>query len=111
MSDHMPKCKITIISRKIEQELINEYLVDKYQSLGLCDIFSDGQEFVLEKWGDLYEVPEGFCASAWADIRKDILLIASGGNMHGIKQPGKLITSCRDWFRPVLFKVERIQES
>ena len=110
MTFQMPKCKITVLSRKIEKELIDEYLIDKFKSLGLCEVFEDGQQFVLDKLSDLYEVPKGFCASAWADIRKDVLLIASGGNMPGIKQPGILISGCRDWFRPVLFKIERIQE-
>jgi uncharacterized repeat protein (TIGR04076 family) len=105
MSFEMPKCKITVLKRTINQDLIDEYLDDEYQGIALCDCFRDGQEIVIE---DYSVVPEVFCASAWADIRKDILAVAMGANMPGIKQPGTIITGCADWFRPVIFKLERI---
>ena len=38
----------------------------------------------------------------------DIVMVAMGANIVGIKQPGTTISSCADWFRPVLFKVERM---
>jgi len=63
-----------------------------------------GAETVFE---DYSVVPDGFCASAWADIRKDILTVAMGANMPGIRQSGTVITGCTDWFRPAIFKVER----
>jgi len=31
------------------------------------------------------------------------------GNIIGMKQNGTVITGCTDWFRPVIFKVERIE--
>ena len=105
MSFEMPKCKITVVKRAINQDLIDEYLDDEYQNIGLCDCFCEGQEIMIE---DYTVVPEDFCASAWADIRKDILTVAMGANIPGIRQPGTVITSCTDWFRPVIFKVERI---
>jgi uncharacterized repeat protein (TIGR04076 family) len=60
---------------------------------------------------DYAEVPDGFCSSAWADIRQDILMVATGANLPGIRQPGTVITGCRDWFRPVIFKVERMNRA
>ena len=105
MSFEMPKCKITVLKRTINQDLIDEYLDNEYKGIGLCDCFRDGQEILIE---DYSIVPKGFCASAWADIRKDILTIAMGANIPGIKQPGTFITGCTDWFRPVIFKVERM---
>ena len=107
MSSEMPKCKITVLKRTVNQDLIDEYLDDSYQDHGLCECFRDGQEFLI----DASEIPKDFsecCPWAWADIRKDILTVASGGNMPGIKQSGTVITGCRDWFRPVIFKVERM---
>ena len=105
MSFNMPKCRITVLKRTINQDLIDEYLDDEYKSIGPCEVFRDGQEFVID---DYSLVPEGFCASAWADIRKDILTVAMGANTPGMRQPGTVITSCTDWFRPVIFKVEKI---
>jgi len=39
---------------------------------------------------------------------QDIVTIASGGNIAGIRQPGTALTGCTDWLRPVIFKVERM---
>ena len=107
MSDMMPKCKITIIKRMLNQDLIDEYIVDKYKGISKCERFTEGQEFIVDP--NLANVPEGFCDWAWADIRNDINLIASGGNMIGLKQKGTIISSCSDWFRPVYFKIQRIE--
>ena len=105
MSYEMPKCRITVLKRTVNQDLIDEYLDDELRDIGPCECFRDGQEIIID---DHSTVPENFCASAWADIRKDILTIAIGGNMPGIRQPGTLITGCTDWLRPVIFKVERM---
>jgi len=107
MSFEMPKCKITVLKRTINQDLIDEYLDDEYTDIGVCDCFTDGQEIVID---DYSGVPEGFCASAWADIRKDMLAVAMGANMPGIRQPGTIIAGCLDWFRPVIFKIERMAD-
>ena len=74
--------------------------------IGPCDCFKDGQEIEINP--NIPDVPENFCAWAWADIRKDIITVAAGGNISGMKQRGTVITGCTDWFRPVIFKVKRI---
>jgi uncharacterized repeat protein (TIGR04076 family) len=105
-----PKCRITVLQRTLNRGLIEEYLSEEYQEIGPCEVFSDGQQFVLEGFEEIAAVPEGFCAWAWADIRHDILRVASGGETPGLKQPGISIAGCTDWFRPVLFKIERIED-
>ena len=108
MSSDMPKCKITVLKRTINQDLIAEYLDEAYQDTDLCECFKEGEEFVI----DPSVMPQEFqarCAWAWADIRKDILAVAMGANMPGIKQPGTVISGCTDWLRPVIFKVERME--
>ena len=97
------KCKVTVLKRTLNQDLAQEYL-ETEGNFDACEQFNDGQEFVLE---DLV-MPEGFCSWAWADIRSDIMTIMVGGNLPWIKQRGATITGCTDWFRPVIFKVERI---
>ena len=104
----MPKCKITVLKRTVNHDLIEEYLDDTFKDFGPCECFKEGQEFVIEGYDELAKVPEGFCAWAWADIRKDIMLVQLGGDMPGMKQHGTAITGCTDWFRPVIFKIERI---
>ena len=108
MSSEMPKCKITVLKRIINRDLIEEYIDEEYKDHGPCEFFKEGQEFVV----DPSTVPEEFfkcCSWAWADIRHDILTVAAGGNMPGIKLRGTVITGCRDWFRPVIFKIERME--
>lgn len=108
MSYGMPKCKITVLKKTVNQDLIDEYLDNEYKNHGVCECFRDGQEFVI----DPSSMPEEFCARcpwAWADIRQDIMIVASGGNIPGIKAIGTIITGCKDWFRPVIFKVERME--
>ena len=110
MSSEISKCKIIVLKRTINQDLIDEYIDEKYSNhMKPCEIFKDNQEFILEGETALSQPPADFCAWAWADIRKDILTVAVGGDMPGMKHRGTVITGCTDWFRPVIFKVERIE--
>ena len=107
MPYEMPKCKITVLKTMVNQDLADEYLeLDDMSSFDFCERFEDGQEFVVER---PFGIPEGFCPWAWADIRQDILTVAVGGDPPWMKQRGTTIAGCTDWFRPVIFKVERIE--
>lgn len=108
MTSEIHNCKITVIKRTLNKDLIDEYLDDTYKGINICERFQDNQEFILEGDTALSQPPKNFCAWAWADIRKDIITIAVGGNTPGMKQAGTAISGCSDWFRPVLFKIERI---
>ena len=110
MTTEMPKCRITVLKRTINQDLIDEYIEDRHKDRGPCECFEEGEESVV----DPSVVPEEFhgrCAWAWADIRKDTLAIATGGDMPGMRQRGTIITGCTDWCRPVIFKVERMEDA
>lgn len=104
MPSELSKCKITVLKMTVNQDLVDEYLVtgDDY---GACTCFEVGQEFVVEH---PFQMPKGFCAWAWADLRKEILGIATGADKPWLKQRGTDIAGCTDWFRPVYFKIERI---
>ena len=108
MSSGLPECKITVVKTTLHQDLIDEYLDDVHNHMGLCECFQDHQEFLVAPGEG---VPEGFCPWAWADIRHDILTVAYGADIPGMRQPGTVITGCTDWFRPVHFKVERLDQS
>lgn len=89
--------------------MIDEYIDEESRNhMKPCEIFIDKQEFILEGESIFQGPPPDFCVWAWADIRKDILTIALGGNIPGLKHRGMTITGCTDWFRPVIFKIERI---
>jgi uncharacterized repeat protein (TIGR04076 family) len=99
-------CKITVLRRSLDHELISEFLDSTYAGMTPCERYGDGQEFVVDR---LFDIPDGFCPWAWADIRHVLMRVASGGDMPGMRQKGVEVAGCSDWFRPVLFKIERIE--
>jgi uncharacterized repeat protein (TIGR04076 family) len=102
----MPKCKITVLKRMLNQDLIDEYVSDARQDFGQCQAYQDGQEFIIEGFP---LKPEGFCDWAWADIHRDVVGIMFGSSYPWIQQPGIVVTCCTDGLRPVVFKVEKIE--
>ena len=98
----MAKVKITVIKRAIFQDVVDGYAPWETSP---CTIFENGQEFIID---NDTEVPEGFCAWAYADIHKYIMLLRRDGN-PGLKQQDTAIACCTDGFRPVVFKLERAE--
>jgi uncharacterized repeat protein (TIGR04076 family) len=72
----------------------------------VCTAFEDGQSFVAE----YTKIPKGFCAGAWADVFRFVLALQSGANFPWMREPGKVLVACNDGFRPVIFRIERIEE-
>ena len=107
MESRMPKCKVTVIKKLLNKDLIDEYAEDQYKDVSSCEIFEVGQEFIFDP--NLAEIPKDFCHWAWADIRDYITTMSSGGNILGMKNKGTVIAGCSDWFRPVIFKIERLE--
>ncbi len=97
-------CKVTVIKRSLNNELIDLYL-KKTEAFSICSSVKDNQEFIIS---NPYVMPERICASAWADIRPYIIAIASGGEFDFMKNKYSAIATCTDPFRPVIFKIERI---
>lgn len=89
-------CKITVEKRVVFNDLYEKY---RNKKGSVCPKFKDGQEFTAKS---PYQPPEDFCIWAWADIRSYI-----HGVCHG--NPSKVIVCCTDAFRPVIFKLERIE--
>jgi uncharacterized repeat protein (TIGR04076 family) len=87
--------KITVLKRSYEKELVDQL---KTGPASPCTRFSDGQEFtVTSQWA----MPEKFCPWAYADIRAYIPMVLGQGN--------PIAVCCTDGYRPVFFKVERIE--
>jgi uncharacterized repeat protein (TIGR04076 family) len=86
--------KITVLKKGFEKEFV-EML--KTGPKGPCTRFTDGQEFTItSQWA----MPAKFCEWAWADIRTYVPMVLGQGN--------PIAVCCTDGFRPVFFKVERI---
>ncbi len=98
----MAKAKITVLKRMVNPDISAEYLGEE---IGPCGLFEDGQEFIQEDW----RPPEGFCPWAWSDIHKEIILVRRGGEQHE-KLKKMAIACCTDGFKPVVFKIERIED-
>jgi uncharacterized repeat protein (TIGR04076 family) len=102
------KCKITVLRREYFQDLADEYLADP--SVGKCDLFEDGQEFIVDGRTFWFMMDGNFCAEAWDSISRYVYAALQGGSiMKGWTNDEKMmIACCNDGTRPVIFKLERI---
>lgn len=50
MPSEMPKCKITVLKRTINRDLIDQYLDDENKGVKPCEHFKDGQEFIVDRY-------------------------------------------------------------
>ena len=99
----MYKVRITVLNKLKNPEAFREFGKDLEEE---CPLFKIGDEFISEN----VQKPEGFCSWAWADIQRDVAVLALGGNAPWIKKKGTMISCCTDGLRPVVFKLERIEE-
>jgi uncharacterized repeat protein (TIGR04076 family) len=99
------KIKITVLKRFVPSEVFKRSPVTPVGTLGACELFRDGQEFVVGTDGGM---PEGFCTSAWVSIYPNIRVLSFGGELPWYKEKGTAVSCCTDGLRPVVFKLERI---
>ena len=97
------KIKITVLKRFSPSEVFKKSPVTPVASFGACELFKDGQEFIVEN----LRMPEGFCTSAWVSIYSNVRLLGFGGNLPWFKEKGVAVNCCIDGLRPVIFKIER----
>ena len=105
----MAKVKITVVERTFNQEITEAYGSEPFlagRGNGPCPNFEDGQEFIL----DALSKPDGFCNWAWADIHREVRTVAFGGGFDWVNTPNSAICCCTDGMKPVVFKVERIED-
>ena len=96
------RVRITVLERSFERELLRELSTEEWTP---CARLREGDEFISVG----ANMPEGFCSWAWCDIQKYVVTLARGGNFLGVR-PGVFVTCCTDGFRPVRFKLERIEQ-
>ena len=107
----MSKCKITVLRRELFEDLQQEYLADPQS--GRCPYFRERQEFLLEG-DDFFRMLHGsFCAEAWDCISRYVYAALQGGSiMRGwTREENVMIACCNDGTRPVVFKIERIDDN
>ena len=130
------KCKITVLKRECYQDLQGKYLADPKS--GPCPFFREGQEIIVDSDNYFRMLHGTFCAEAWDCISRYVYSALQGGSimrgwtndekvmitccndgtrlqggsiMRGWTNDEKvMITCCNDGTRPVIFKLERIDE-
>ena len=105
--------KITLVKKTFHADLVSEFTTRPNQwekgSIGenanCCHAFDIGHEFI----SDETHMPEGFPDPPWVDIQKYVFILGRGENMVGVHN-GIFVTNCSDGFRPITFKLERIEQ-
>lgn len=126
------KVKLTVLDKKLYPELQQAYCADP--NSGACPCYNVGDEFIFERadgkdsfWhmgldtlvhtdADPNTVAGGprmpHCSEAWDAFSRYIYTGLQGGSiMKGwMNRENIMITCCSDGTRPVIFKIERIDE-
>lgn len=92
--------RITVLKKTFNREYIADYAAEP-EKWTECTHFSIGDEFVTDIQQP-WNMPEGFCGWAWADIQRMVYGMARGGQ-------DVFLTCCTDGYRPVIFKLEKIK--
>ena len=103
----MATVRITVIDKIVMKDLRKEYAKRQFAEGedASCDKFKVGDTFTHSTGGN---IPEGFCAWAWADIHRDVEAVKFGASFPWINREQTQIACCTDGLRPVFFKIERI---
>ncbi len=100
MAEH--KVKITVLKKLKTGDILKEYGASTVAAE--CPAVKEGVEYIATPG----KVPEGFCPWAFADLQRDISVLAFDGEFPWMKKKGTMISCCTDGLRPVVFKLERI---
>ena len=104
----MVKCKITVVKKTLNKDLAKKYCK---KAVGPCAKWTVGDTFIAGR-----DKPEGFCDWAWNDIFRSVAILFAGGNFSKgtfegwMKDENTIIACCTDGVRPVIFKLERIED-
>jgi len=101
----LKKVKITVKKIVRHSDLIEQY----ENPLEHACMMELGQVFMCNGW----EMPEGFCSSAWETVSPFVMALAHGAeNFYDgwMKNPRSAMISCNDGFRPVSFLLEAMDE-
>lgn len=106
------KCKLTVIDKKVFDDLQEKYLADPKS--GACPFYEVGAEYIFERYGDedtFWTQGKGaHCSEAWDCFSRYVYTALQGGSiMRGwTNDEHMMIACCNDGTRPVIFKIERL---
>jgi uncharacterized repeat protein (TIGR04076 family) len=103
----MASVKITIVKCLDQNEIHSGAdLGCSFDGPPVCGIFKEGQEIIVEE----EKYPDGFCVAAYNAIYPYVSTLQRGGNFRWMNEKGTILGCCPDGFRPVVFRIERIEE-
>lgn len=126
------KVRVTVIDKKLYPELQEKYCKDPHS--GACPCYNIGDEFIFERSVNRDDFWHGglntliktnatsdtvaggktmpHCSEAWDAISRYIYAGLQGGSImkDWMKEENTMIACCSDGTRPVIFKIERIDE-
>lgn len=106
------KCKLTVIDKKVFNDLQEQYLADPKSDA--CPFYEVGAEYLFERYGDedtFWTQGKGaHCSEAWDCFSRYVYTALQGGSiMRGwTNDEHMMIACCNDGTRPVIFKIERL---
>lgn len=104
----MRNVKITVLKNTFHQDLADQYGA---QGIGPCTAMPAGKT-----WTTKINKPADFCDDAWTAIRHYVFTLSHGDGKtmfydnDWIRTPGVAVASCNDGLRPVIFKIEAVEE-
>lgn len=103
-----PTCKISVLKTLFHDDLAQAYRRPDVHT-GPRPFFTVGNEFSVEY---LVRRPDGFeCDWAWDDLHKILMVLMLKGDFATwMKNRNNFIACCTDGIKPVVFKVERLEE-
>lgn len=102
----MTKLKVTVVKCFTNEEIFGDEVPDHLEGrISPCQKHHPGQQFIMES----LDRPEGFCNWAYDDIYRDMAHLWMDGDFP-IGKPGTMFSSCTDGKKPVIFKLERVED-
>ncbi len=102
------KVKITIVKRLDPSEIFKKIPVETVGPIKACDRWADGQDFIVGEDG---RIPtREFCNNAWDVLWGRVRALAFGADYPWFKEKGVDVVCCVDGLRPVIFKLERLDQ-
>ncbi|MHA1112446.1 MAG: TIGR04076 family protein [Promethearchaeota archaeon] len=102
------KIKITAIKQFEPKDIIGEDVIrGNGQKIEKCGYGKEGNVYYVPESGN---IPEGFCHHAWFGLYKNISVLRNEGNFKNWTGKDMIYSACPDGIRPVIFKVERIND-
>ena len=102
------KIKITAIKQFSPRDIIGEDVIrGNGMKIEKCGYGKEGNEFIVDESGNM---PEGFCHHAWFGLYKNVSVLRNEGNFKNWTGQDIIYSACPDGIRPVIFKVERLND-